>query len=298
MTEENEIADAFRSYEWIILNTNPMDEKIDLSCAMEQVPPYIRKDVDRYKQKEWLLDKNKTPHDILFLLSINLLLSELVEKGIPLYRVDNKEITCVADIKRLWKDAELDKNYYSFITDPAYTYKILYARLASQRLKTERELLAKLDIEKQAGQDTAKQAKFIHFPTPSGTQWPEVKISFIDNENVSIKIRDVSQRKNYAEMGFKDQRTCKPVKSWYTLLYFSEKECLKYSQDVKGKTEKTVENLRKRLKSYFCIQSEPIVLASGCGYKPVFKVCKSEGESRSVLAFSNSDTCDDNTEDD
>lgn len=145
-------------------------------------------------------------------------------------------------------------------------------------------------------QDTAKQDKFIPFPTPSGTQWHEVKISFIDNENVSIKIRDVSQRKNYAEMGFKDQRTCKPVKSWNILLDFSEKECLKYSQNSKSKTEKAVEDLRKRLKSYFCIQSDPIVLARG--YKPVFEVCKSEGESRSVHGFSNSDAFDDNPEDD
>ncbi|HHT9112198.1 MAG: hypothetical protein HZA47_04890 [Planctomycetes bacterium] len=136
----------------------------------------------------------------------------------------------------------------------------------------------------------------ISFPTPPGTQWHEVKISFTDNENVSISVRGGrSERKNYAEMGFKDKKTCKPVKSWNTLLYFSEKECLKYSQDIKSKTEKAIQDLRKRLKAYFRIVGDPIVLEHG--YKPVFKVCKSENDSRSVHAYSNGNVLNEKEDD-
>jgi len=153
------------------------------------------------------------------------------------------------------------------------------------------ELEAKKQI---INKDTA--INIIPFPTPPGTQWHEVKISFIDNENVSIGVRGGrSERKNYAEMGFKNKKTCKPVKSWYTLLAFSEKGCLKYSQSVKSKTEKDIQDLRKRLKTYFGIQGDPIILEGG--YRPVFKVCSIGSESRSVHAFSNSNYFDEKEDD-
>ena len=103
----------FLCYDWTLSCIQILFIPDDLSFTIEPVPPCIRKDVDRYKQKEWLLDKSKTPRDILFLQSINLLLSELVKKGIPLYKVDNEEITCVdEDIKRLWQETGLNKDYY------------------------------------------------------------------------------------------------------------------------------------------------------------------------------------------
>ncbi len=289
--EKNELILAFESYEWIILHTNPLHNEIDLSFPIEPVPSYIREDVGLHKQKEWLLDKNKTPRDILFGQSINSLLSELVKKGIPLYKVDKKEITCVADIKRLWQETELDKNYYSFITTLSYTYKVIQARLTSQRLKIEKELMLKLEPEEQDTPASTPQ-KVIPFPTPSGTQWHEVEISFIDSENVKISARDKTATKHFFDMGFRKGKTCKPVKSWNTLFTFSEKRCLTYSQSIKSKTEKYIQDLRKRLKAYFGIQDDPIILDHG--YKPVFKVCSSESKSRSrsVHAFSNSKVFD------
>lgn len=137
-------------------------------------------------------------------------------------------------------------------------------------------------------QGAAKQDNFIPFPTPSGTQWHEVGISFIDSENVKISARDKTATKHFFDMGFRKGKTCKPVKSWEILLSFSEKECLMYSHNIKSKIEKSIQDLRKRLKAYFGIQDDPIILEHG--YKPVFKVCgsESEGEGRSVRAFSNS----------
>lgn len=139
-------------------------------------------------------------------------------------------------------------------------------------------------------QKQGKTKDVIHFPTPPGTQWHEVKISFIDNENVKISARDVTEKKNYAEMGFKDKKTCKPVKSWEILLSFSENQYLMYPHNIKSKIEKSIQDLRKRLKAYFGIQDDPIILEHG--YKPIFKVCMIETESRSVYASTNSDCLD------
>lgn len=167
--KNSELIDAFLCYDWIILHTNPIYTEIDLSFTIEPVPSCIRKDVDRYKQKEWLLDKSKTPRDILFLQSINLLLSELVKKGIPLYKVDNKEITCVEDIKRLWQETGLNKDYYPFITTPSYTHQVLQARLAPQRL----EILKKLKAEKQ---DIAQNKSAQNTFRLKGHVWEETTI--------------------------------------------------------------------------------------------------------------------------
>ena len=145
-------------------------------------------------------------------------------------------------------------------------------------------------------QDTAKQAKFIPFPTPSGTQWHEVKISFIDRENVKISVGNKTAKKHFFDMGFRKGKTCKPVKSWDVLFTFSEKGCLKYSQSTQSKTEKDIQDLKRRLKAYFGMKGDPIILRDG--YKPVFKVCMIEDENRSVHAFSNSDAFDDEKEDD
>ena len=157
--------------------------------------------------------------------------------------------------------------------------------IVSQELLDQFEVI-ELELEKQDTPASTRQ-EVISFPTPPGTQWHEVEISFIDSENVKISARDKTVTKHFFDMGFRKGKTCKPVKSWYTLFAFSEKRCLTYSQSIKSKTEKDIQDLRKRLKAYFGIQDDPIILEHG--YKPVFKVCRCEGEGRSVRAFSNSD---------
>ncbi len=154
--------------------------------------------------------------------------------------------------------------------------------------------LAKAGFEPEK-QTPASTPEVIPFPTPSGIQWDEVKISFIDNENVSINIKGAIIRKHYAEMGFRNKKTCKPVKSWVILRGFSEQECLTYAPSIKEKVEKNIQDLRKRLRACFGIQDDPIIFNHG--YKPKFKVSKSESQGHSVYAFSNSDLFDEKEED-
>ena len=140
-----------------------------------------------------------------------------------------------------------------------------------------------------------KTKNIIHFPTPSGTQWHEVTISFIDNENVRIIAKNVTETKHYSEMGFRKGKANKPVASWFILEGFKNDKPLEYPQNTKEKTEKTIQDLRKRLKAYFRIQGDPIILEQG--YKPVFKVYWGASESRSVHAFLNSDILDEKEDD-
>ncbi len=147
MTEEkNELILAFRSYSWIIFNTNPITEKLGLCRRV--VPTYIKKEVDEYKEGEctrYYIENKIKPPDILSSISINRLLIQLVQKGIPLYKVGNKEISCVADIKRLWNAAG--------VTRTILEYKELYqiaAYLQPQNLKIEKNLMLKLEPEKQS----------------------------------------------------------------------------------------------------------------------------------------------------
>ena len=123
--------------------------------------------------------------------------------------------------------------------------------------------------------------KVIPFPTPSGTQWHEVKITLLDNENVSIKIKGNVVKKNYAELGFKDSRTGKPSKLW---LYFegllsSNGEITNYPTTEKAIIEKNISDLRRMLKRCFAINDDPIPYKKTkdyTGYKTDFLI---EGKS-------------------
>lgn len=132
-----------------------------------------------------------------------------------------------------------------------------------------------LEPEKQSktmgiSQDKARK-NFVPFPTPPGTQWHEVKISFIDGENVSIRVKDgATIIKNYAEMGFKNRS--KPSKLWLLLnkLALSSGSLAGYSD--KEKTKESVSDLRKKLNLYFKIEGDPIPYKRRKGYQAVFKL--------------------------
>lgn len=128
-------------------------------------------------------------------------------------------------------------------------------------------------------QDTAKQAKFIPFPTPSGTQWCEVKISFIDNDNVKLSARDVTEKRHYSEMGFKDNKSKnnEPIFLWKFL-----KELASLSgrftncpDKEKDKAKKYFSSLRKTLSQLFNINGDPIPYKKSkdyTGYETAFVI--------------------------
>lgn len=278
-TPKNELIRAFRDYCWIVAHTNPIAGILPLVEA----PPGI---IDRVKELE-LSGEVIEERNSLSSLAVNILLLRLVMKGIPLFRVESREIACMLDIRELWDKLEIKSLKDSFHYYRETTAHVM-AYLAPQYRQIEKEFASKLEPGEQS-ENVGIPGDFVPFPTPAGTQWHEVEISFIDNENAKISAKSKTESRHYSQLGFKDKRSgIKPVKSWNILLLFGEKECLEFSHKDKEIFEKAVQDLRKRLKACFGIQDNPIILEHG--YKPKFKVSIYENQSRSVHAFSNSDS--------
>lgn len=170
-------------------------------------------------------------------------------------------------LKDLWEPLdkmEIDNTLYYLYSSPLpdrdsyVNAKIYIARLL-------------LSQAKKTGTQTQKNTidKIIPFPTPSGAKWSELKISFLDEENVSITIKTITKRVNYAEMGFKDKRTSKPNKSWKVLLGFALTcgQLNKYDTKEKGKIEKSIQRLEEALIKYFNIGGDPIPYIEEPEYK-------------------------------
>lgn len=296
--QSNELILVFECYDFIVTQTDPVTGNLYTDKLI--IPPYIEKRVKELETRSFsrLLDI-RHPCKYLTSYSVDQLLLELIREDMPLYMVKGKEISCVSDIKSLWGKIKPGADHLLMLSFDRERVCAVKAYLRPQYLKIEKVLRLKLGPEKQSENSGMSQEKvekdFVPFPTPAGTGWHEVEISFIDDVNVKISIRGKTKRRNYVEMGFKNLRTCKPVNSWYTFLKFRENDCLRYSQNVKSKTEKDIQDLRRRLKAYFGIQDNPIILEHG--YKPKFKVSTYENQSRSVCAFSNSDLFDENEDD-
>lgn len=101
---------------------------------------------------------------------------------------------------------------------------------------------------------------FVPFPTPSGTQWHEVKISFIDEENVKISARDKTENRHYSQAGFKDDKSNKPIFLWKFLkeLASLSGKFTNCPPKEKAKVKGYFYNLRKALFQLLKIDGDPI----------------------------------------
>lgn len=160
MTEEekNELLNAFICYDWIISYTNPIEEKLYLDNIKDKIPSYIKKEVDELKERNYERDGF-----ILSSASINLSLLRLVNKRIPLYKVGNRDISCLADIKCLWDENGLNRSILDW-----KEYYAIQAYLEPQRL----EILKKLEAEKQdkAGEISIKSETLFNWSIDNDKQ--------------------------------------------------------------------------------------------------------------------------------
>lgn len=139
---KKELVDAFSAYTWLVVKTNPVKRMIHL--IRTPIPPYIAKEVEEYKEQEctrYYIENKIEPPYILSSHSVDLLLMQVIQTGIPLYKVSGKDISCVADIKRLWDDAGLSN---STILEWKEIYRVM-AYLKPQNLQIEKELMAELE---------------------------------------------------------------------------------------------------------------------------------------------------------
>jgi len=95
----------------------------------------------------------------------------------------------------------------------------------------------------------------------AAASWEDIEITFTSDERVQIHIGKSTETRNYAEMGFADDRDGKPSKAWVTLRNLAlERGVLRRSTTVDPwpKVEKRIQEIRKKLQNRFDISANPI----------------------------------------
>jgi hypothetical protein len=112
--------------------------------------------------------------------------------------------------------------------------------------------------------DTIPQAKgdppHAFFPTPSGARWSDLRIKFVDQETISIRIGEVTKIQTYVDVGLVDRRNGRPDVQW-KLLYEFARDYGFLTWDSAGASRKNQarrDALVSKLKSFFRIEGEPI----------------------------------------
>ena len=103
------------------------------------------------------------------------------------------------------------------------------------------------------------------FPTPNDAKWPDVKITFVDDNHVDIKAKGITKNKiHFSKMGFEYRKTGRETKLWRTLRTFALSEgTIPPKVDRQGKIVKIVspddvKRLKNKLASYFSITGNSI----------------------------------------
>ncbi|MBN1622397.1 MAG: hypothetical protein JW871_07395 [Endomicrobiales bacterium] len=97
------------------------------------------------------------------------------------------------------------------------------------------------------------------FPTPDGIDWNEVCISFIDEENLKIRVKEMKKKYHYSQIGFKDKRKDLPDFQWETLLGLAKNNGeFSFKMDTgRENSQKRFQELRKRLKLVMGLKDDP-----------------------------------------
>src|ERR1039457_6616681 len=106
--------------------------------------------------------------------------------------------------------------------------------------------------------------RFEPFPTPDGATWKDVSITFISDFRVQIAVLGVTDTRNYAEMGFADNRGAqgqKPIAAWLCLNLLAQNAgTIKRPEEFKSNRsplEKQIQTVRTRLRELFQITDDP-----------------------------------------
>jgi hypothetical protein len=117
----------------------------------------------------------------------------------------------------------------------------------------------KVQDEVPARDDRKAPQKIYRFDTPAGTQWPDLRIRFLDGHTVSIVLDGKTFRRTFAEMNMKDGRNGNPTAQWKLLEVLAKNGGrLSWSNSAANrKWKKQVELLGRRLQEYFGMPDSP-----------------------------------------
>ena len=108
--------------------------------------------------------------------------------------------------------------------------------------------------------------------------WQEIEIAFLSDERIEICSGGSRTTYNYAEFGFADRRSQKPIQAWAILREMSSSDrngTIPRPLPGKDKTtiQKRIEEIREKLRGHFKIQVDPIPF-NGSVYQASFKISR------------------------
>lgn len=143
----------------------------------------------------------------------------------------------------------------------------------------QRRILGQPESKEQTKQNASRPPetpKPTTFATPEGATWSDVKLKLVDGETVAIKVAsEPTRRFIYAELDMMDGRTQKPNKQWELLRDFASNfGTLTWRSPGAASNVKWQQRvLAKKLKAFFGIEGEPIVLTDDRkGWRTVFAI--------------------------
>ena len=115
----------------------------------------------------------------------------------------------------------------------------------------------------------------IFFPTPPDATWRNVSIRFTDSHTVSVRVKSVSRKCHYAQMGMANKKSSHPTVQWELLYSFAkERGVLDWSSRYAHRqNQKRREILARNLQSFFRIEGDPFRLTGdGKGWRARFRI--------------------------
>ena len=106
---------------------------------------------------------------------------------------------------------------------------------------------------------------------PAQSKWNDVKVGYVDGHTVSISVRGLSARRQYADMGMADARSRQPNQQWTLFQGIIEARGILPRAGLE-KQKKNRLALTRRLKDFFGIEGEPFESDGRGGWRAVFRV--------------------------
>lgn len=111
------------------------------------------------------------------------------------------------------------------------------------------------------------ESRTAFFPTPPGSTWGSLYISFPDNDHMTCRMGDVVRRFNFAEVGMRDRRNNGRTKQWDLMLDIAHNGgVLDRSVGDPRSNKKQKQELSEKLRRVFRIEGDPFIYdeISGC----------------------------------
>lgn len=100
----------------------------------------------------------------------------------------------------------------------------------------------------------------LFFPTPTGSDWTDLRIRFMDGETVSVRIGNITRMLNYTQIGMVSAKNAQPTRQWELLRTFAAGYGILdwSSRSAHRKLQKQKNLLAQTLRKFFRIEGDPI----------------------------------------